>query len=589
MNAHLKLALKVVGILVLAAIFVYSVIGVVVYSSIGRFPVKPLPKALIGELVWPTIGYPALVAPGATLEAEVELVGGEHVPSVWTALITPVREALKPLTYRITAAGARLARSARWPAGTARAGTVWHLRFDLPADTVPELYDVSVEWTSADGKSDSDAQPHALSVTDTDPESFRFITLADVHVHQPDVSATKATRSDKGISPDGTPVFFEKAIEQVNLIRPDFVVILGDCVLAQRYAGEYAPEFEHFYRALGRFAVPVFMVPGNHDCYVNGVDGARVWERSLGPLRYSFDVGSTHFTAMNTNDWPLEDRIVMDKLGLAFYPRKWQGQVLSALNEYDPGTYRGQLAWARDDLAAHSGSRLRVMLMHHDPWMFGGKGTPYRNERFYGLYSLGGDGVGRIAVRELASRQHVGLVLDGHMHRDYLASVSYADRSGATTYACQNAVSFDEGGVSSSYPGYRLIDVEEGRLMRLTYLDDSSSIPFYKGSAPEGQTDRDSLETPALATEGVLNTPSLWRVTSYLAEPILLRGVVIAIPVEAGPEPGISGAGVYRVVPIPGGTNELVYMETLMPAAQGSESSTSGTPAVQNIEVLPLR
>ncbi len=250
-----------------------------------------------------------------------------------------------------------------------------------------------------------------------------------------------------------------------------------------------------------------------------------------------------------------------------------------ALNEKDPETYTGQLAWARDDLRANQGSSLRVMLIHHDPYIYGGKGTPFRNERFYGIYSLGGDGEGRVALRELASRFDVGLSLAGHMHEDYVARVP-DDGGGETTFATQTAVSFDEGGESDSYPGYRLIGVSGGRVSGLTYLDGISSIPLYDGSVPGGLTDLDGLER--LALEARVAPGGGWSLASYLGEPIVLRGLV---QVTAAGVSGVSGGEIYGMVPVPGDPSRVVvYVRTAMDkGVPGASASEAGTPSVRQV------
>jgi 3',5'-cyclic AMP phosphodiesterase CpdA len=595
--SKLTRALKVIGVIAIVLIVIYSGIAVWLYSSAGKIRLKPTayPPAHIKNLIWPTIGYPSLVTPGARLEVEFDLnevgpAGGDstETPSGWQAVLKPARAALAGLSYRLLPTRTWRDVSSRWPRGTARGGPyrVWHAQFLLSADAVPELYDLTVE-ADAGGKHLSDSQPHAVSVSESIGNDFRFVTLADIHVHQRNISGVFQKQTNKGISSEGRPVFFENAIAQVNLIRPDFVVMLGDFVYAQHAAGEYQPESEEFYRALSGFEVPVFAVPGNHDQYVNQVNGARVWEQSMGPLFYSFDVGDCHFTAVNTSEWPESDRQVMSKLGLFVYPRKWQGQVLEATNEKDPGTYRGQLARIRDDLASHQGSKLRVILMHHDPYRPGGTGKlSWNNERFAGLYSLGGGGKGRVAIARLAAKYRVAMVFTGHIHSDYVGSAPWSTAPGRTVYANQTCVYFDEGGVQDKYPGYRLVDVEGGTIKGYTYTNSDSSIPFYDGSVPNGMTDLDHLDRPALAYDSDLGSLR-WNVSSYLAVPVELRGISMVVPNLPGGYAASNGE-VYRTVTLPGGSQSLVYVR--VPVAKGvpGKSATShGTPSEVGIQLMP--
>lgn len=594
MNRHLSRFLKVLGVIVIVLVVAYSSIAVLLYSSVGRFPLRgmPPPEVRIEELSWPTIGYPSLASPGSELEVEFDFTSGRGAkgqpasPASWEAVLTPSESQPAGPTYSLGAARAWMERSTRWPEGTARGGPspVWHVSFELPEETALMLYDLTVR-VEAGGRTYSDSEPHAVSVDERPADSFTFVTLADIHVHRLGISGSFNVQTDKGISPDGRPVFFERAIEQVNLLRPRFAVLLGDFVRAQRSAGDYQVEFDRFYRALSSFQVPVFLVPGNHDTYVNEVDGALVWEKSLGPLYYSFDVAGSHFTAVNSSDWPRTDRMVMEKLGLFVYPRKWQGQVREAAGERDPRSYTGQLAWLRDDLAAHSGSRMRVMLVHHDPYSPRGKARAFRNERFALAFTMGGGGEGAAALREMASRNRVSFVFSGHNHEDSVGEVEWRDGGGKTVYAGQTCVYYDEGGMDESYPGYRLVEVVEGRVRSFAYMDGRSSFPFYDGSSPGGLTDLDRLDRPALAAGR--SDALAWRVDSYLGQPVLLRGVMAVVPRSpAGYE--ATGGRVYRSIDLPGGTSSLVFVEASLPAGVPGVSATRpGTPASVEVSLTP--
>ena len=595
----LKRTAYVLLIVALTLLLAYGGLAWNLYSSSGGFPTEgaEYPRQRIRELAWPTIGYPALITPGGHLDVEFDLKKstgeGQQADDVsgWRAVLTPAREELAGLAYSLTPVRAWRAVSDRWPEGT-RLGApdvVWHARFQVPSEVVPELYDLLVEVEES-GRPVSDSQTHAVSVAPDNDDDFTFISLADIHVHRRDISGWMQTQTDKGISPDGRPIYFENAIEQVNLIRPDFVVLLGDFVRAQHQPGDYQIEFENFYRALEGFEVPVFAVPGNHDLYVNEVDGARVWEENLGPLYYSFDTGGCHFTCVNTYQWPVRDRIVTEKLGLFVYPKKWQGQVLESDDESDPATYRGQLEWIKEDLEANRDSSARFMLLHQCPFTPDGEGIAYDNDTFAGVFSFGGDGEGRDALRELASRYEVDMVLSGHLHHDCVGSAGWADGGGETVYANQTCVYFDEGGVQEKYPGYRLFKVVGGRVESFTYIDDVHSIPFYDGSVLDGETDLDNLERPALSARRAGGPAALqWEVESYLAVPMELRGLIAAVPATVGARYSARDGEIYRTVPVPCDTDRVVlYVKTVARKGEpGPNATTPGTPARKVVTVEP--
>jgi len=574
--------LRALGIVVLVIIIIYGVIAINLYSSVGRFPTGATrPAPAIKTLIWPTIGYPELVAPGSAMNAELYLPGATAGGSL-TATLKPVRPELSGLAYALNADASTTGTSERWPRGTRFGGrTVLRVRFTVPAQAVPELYDLSVTRTVG-GRQVSDMQPHAVSIAQPGQgKAFTFVSLSDIHVHQRNISRFMTPQSNKGITPDGTPVFFERAIDQVNLLRPDFAVMLGDYVRAQSYAGEYKPEFANFYKSLARFRVPVFMVPGNHDVYWNGVNGAEVYEENIGPLFYSFDAGDAHFTAVNTNQWSAQDRKMMEKFGTFVYPRKWQGQVLGAPDERKPKTYLGQLAWIRDDLAAHQAAATRFMLMHHDPYRPNGKAVAWRNERFAGLFTLGGGGSGSTALKELAARYRVAYTLTGHWHSDYIGRIPWLDHQGYASFVNQTMVTYDEGGMKDSYPGYRSWDVNGKDVTGYTYLDTFHSVPIYDGSVLNGMTDLDRLDRLAMTLARGLPGPggSAFYLDNYLGEAMDARGLIGIFPAAGSHK--VANGELYQAVPLPSNPAfELLYIKTRVGAGvPGPNATTPGDPA----------
>ena len=597
MSAIMKKLLKIFVILALVCVAVLGGVLAFLHSPFFRFPSGgDYPPPHINELIWPTIGYPAMVVPGEVLEVEVDLWAGEESRleevSGWKATVSPSRDELAGLAYELEPAGARLEASGRWPyrSEEGRSEAVWHASFRVPQEAVPELYDLHVE-VDVGTEHISDTQPHAVAVTEDDDDDFTFITLSDIHVHERDNSAPLSTQTNKGISEDGDPLFLEEAIRQVNLIQPDFVLMLGDFVRGQRRPGELASENERFYGAMLELEVPAFLLPGNHDGYINEIDGERWYENNLGPLYYSFDIGGCHFACLDSYQWPEDDRLVMNKL-LYMEPRKWQGQVLDAGAESDPATYTGQLAWLDEDLAAHRDAPLMVMALHHDPYTPDGKGFSYIDVNYFGIYRAGGGGEGREALLDAASRYQVDAAFGGHLHNDDIGSVPWESGGGETLYSCQTCVYFDEGGESGHYPGYRLVEVEEGDIASFAYLDGVSSYPFYDGSVPGGTTDLDELNLPSLDAQ-VLQTMRegkpyiVVEVENNLACTMELAGIVVQAP--ASPMGGyvVEGGELYRSVEIPGRPGwVLLYLRTeASPGVPGTAADIPGEASLKTITI----
>lgn len=598
MNRYRKALYATIAVVV-ALLVAFCGVAAVVYSATGRISTKGAryPEPRIGELVWPTIGYPALVTPGRTVELELDLASGSTAGTPqprrvreWGASIKPTRKELSGLDYTLRVTGAHLGATGRWPRGSrgGRSREVWHLTAEVPQGAMPELYDLTV-YANVAGRAVLDHQPHSVAVMEDDDDSFTFVTLADIHVHRRGVSTVYEELTDKGIGPGGRPVYLEKAIEQVNLIRPDFVIILGDNIRAQHGPGDYQYEFKRFMSALGRLEVPAFLLPGNHDQYVNEVDGSRVWEENIGPLYYSFDIGGCHVVALNTYEWPWEDRVVMRKFGMFTYPRKWQGRVQEQEEGAAYPAEGHQLNWLKNELAYQQDSKLRFVALHHDPFTPGGRGEAYDSELFAGVFYLGGGGEGRGALKEVAARYKVDMVLGGHLHSDHVGRAPWRRRRGWTIYASQTAVSFDQGGKQDHYPGYRLVRVEDGRLAGFGYIDETSSMPFYDGSVPRGTTDIDRLDVPALSAVATRSMGAItwngWAVTSFLGVPVRLRGLIRVVDWKARAGP-IENGTIYRSVDIPGGRS-LVYVESEIP--EGTPSTNSAKRGVPSKLVVKVR
>ncbi len=589
-----KIAIPTLVAVIATLAIIDGSISYYMYSDMGAIPTAGVkyPAAHIKNVVWPTLCNPALVKPGYSFDVEVDLRGappgkagtGAQPADAgnWQVTLTPIAKELAGLSSDLSVEKAWIGRSTKWPAGSrqGRSDSVWHLACRVPAGAPGELYDLKVAVDTG-GRRLTDGQPHSVSVITDTAGDFRFITMADIHVHQRDVGGLFERITDKGFAADGTPLFLQTAIDEVNLIRPDFVVLVGDFVYAQRSPGEYQKEFAKFFAQLTRFEVPVFAVPGNHDLYVNQVDGKKVWEQNLGPLYYSFDVGGTHFTCANTFDWPADVRTVCEKVsGVFVYPRTGRGKVAASTDENNPSTYRHQLRWLADDLQAHQDSSSRVLFAHHDPYRPDGKGDAY-SQKFHGIWPLSGDN-GRKSLRKLCAEYRVNLLMSGHMHSDYVGKAPWSNGKGKTVFANQTCVYFDKGGSQNQYPGYRLVTVSGGEIEGYSYVDEFHSMPFYDGSNLEGKTDLDNLMVPAIDAEEApeledAGQPGIALIKSYLAVPIKLRGIMVVTPGAGGYQ--VFNGTVYQSVGLPGG-NTALYIEATVPAGKpGGRASLPGTPA----------
>jgi predicted phosphodiesterase len=130
---------------------------------------------------------------------------------------------------------------------------------------------------------------------------------------------------------------YQRAIDEVNLLQPEFVIIVGDLIYGYSSDMELIErEWEAFDEATARFEMPVYLVAGNHDIW----DGPseEMYQRRYGPLWYSFDVKECHFVVLDSEDQAAPDQIAGE-----------------------------QLEWLRADLAAARGKRIFAVL-HKPLW-----------------------------------------------------------------------------------------------------------------------------------------------------------------------------------------------------------------------------
>lgn len=238
-----------------------------------------------------------------------------------------------------------------------------------------------------------------------------------------------------------TADMLRRAVAEVNGIepRPDIVVLTGDLV----DKGE-AEEYDHLRHLLAPLAMPVFVIPGNHD--------------SRGPLRAAFG-GDGYLPADGFLQYAIED-----------YPVR-----LVALDTLIPGKGGGELcgerlAWLDRTLAASPG-RPTVVVMHHPPFATG-------IERMDGA---GLQGAGALAAI-VARHPQVERILCGHLHRAIDRRFAGTVAGTAPSTAHQIRLDLRPGTTSLRFmfepPGYQLHLWRDGALVSHTAVFGDWPGPF---------------------------------------------------------------------------------------------------------------
>lgn len=96
---------------------------------------------------------------------------------------------------------------------------------------------------------------------------------------------------------------FSQAVDQINLLQPEFVVSVGDLIEGYTESSDQAArEWREFQGYLNKLQMPFFYVPGNHDLANKFL--ATVWGEKFGRSYYHFVYRDVLFLMVNSEDPP---------------------------------------------------------------------------------------------------------------------------------------------------------------------------------------------------------------------------------------------------------------------------------------------
>jgi len=137
------------------------------------------------------------------------------------------------------------------------------------------------------------------------------------------------------------PTVFSRAIEQLNLLQPEFVVSVGD--LIEGYTenpARLADEWREFQGYVARLQMPFFYVPGNHD--ISNPHMERIWKERFGRRYYHFVYRNVLFLLLCSEDPPGKDN----------------GRIADE-----------QAAYVKRTLAENAGVRWTLVFLHKPLWI----------------------------------------------------------------------------------------------------------------------------------------------------------------------------------------------------------------------------
>jgi predicted phosphodiesterase len=168
---------------------------------------------------------------------------------------------------------------------------------------------------------------------------------------------------------------FAVAIEQLNMLRPEFIISVGDLIEGSGDLAELNRQWDSFDERASRARSPVFYVGGNHDR--TGEAMQDVWERRLGPAYYHFRYKDVLFLVFDTEDNPPERMREIQKARQA-------ALKFAAVDDWDafnaseyanlPENQGGNITAAQsrymiDAINANSDVRHTFLLIHKAPWL----------------------------------------------------------------------------------------------------------------------------------------------------------------------------------------------------------------------------
>ncbi|MCS6852067.1 MAG: metallophosphoesterase [Gemmataceae bacterium] len=117
-----------------------------------------------------------------------------------------------------------------------------------------------------------------------DPDEFHFAIVSD---------RTGGHRSQ----------IFSRAVQQLNLLQPQFVLSVGDLIEGYSENMErLAAEWREFQGYVGQLQMPFFYVPGNHD--LSNLVQEKLWTEKFGRRYYHFVYRNVLFLLLNSEDPP---------------------------------------------------------------------------------------------------------------------------------------------------------------------------------------------------------------------------------------------------------------------------------------------
>lgn len=168
---------------------------------------------------------------------------------------------------------------------------------------------------------------------------------------------------------------FDLAATQLNLLRPEFILNVGDLIAGSDDPEALAREWQRFNTRTRDVRAPIFLTGGNHDLL--GPELRKAWEERNGPRYYHFRYRDVLFLILDTEDHTPERlaelaafrreafRIADEQGWDAFYETPYATAPESAAGNVSAE----QAAYFIDVLEKHRDVRHTFVITHKAPWL----------------------------------------------------------------------------------------------------------------------------------------------------------------------------------------------------------------------------
>jgi hypothetical protein len=169
---------------------------------------------------------------------------------------------------------------------------------------------------------------------------------------------------------------FSVAMEQIRLLRPEFVITVGDLIEGgTEDRAQLHKEWDYFDDRAGRAIAPVFYIGGNHDL-INPVQWD-VWEDRYGPRYYHFRYKDVLFMVLDTEDNSANrQQEIYEARAVAFERAENEGWGIWAETEYArmEETHTGMISAEQSEffqkvITENQDVRWTFLFMHKPAWL----------------------------------------------------------------------------------------------------------------------------------------------------------------------------------------------------------------------------